>query len=125
MNRRVRLIAGLGHTCDHEVIVVPELDLPKAAELVHVLSRILGMDGERDLPVAGSVGRGQGFEHERSPIAHVLKLRFEGDAELGRFLIHRGQTNPTGRSRSQQAPASVPLTWPTTPTSDGRPQFSA
>ncbi len=68
--------------------MVPALDHPKATALVHVLRGILGMYGERYLPVTGSMRGFQAFEHERSPIALVLKLRFKGDAELGRFFVH-------------------------------------
>jgi hypothetical protein len=78
---------GLGHTGDHEVIVIPAFDFTKTAALVHVLCRVLGMDRKRNPAITGKGCGSQGFKHQEPAVPLVLKLWFERDAKLRSLSI--------------------------------------
>jgi len=103
-----RLSEGLRRRLgDHEVIGPSQPCFPEPARLVHPASRILGMDGERDLPVAVLPASTEGGLHHALADASTLKLALQRDAELWGLVVDVGEAL-SARYQPHPASADVP-----------------
>jgi len=84
------------------VVVVAESGLAESAALVEGDGRIVGMHGQRNLPIAGRSSRGERCQQELAAVSLVLKRRLQRNAELWRALVYIRETNAL---RKQAHPA--------------------